>query len=279
MSCTEIGTFLGVSTNTIKSRLRRAQQRLKKEEPMIREALDNFKITPNLTENIMREVTRIKPATPSSGKPFAPWTIAASTVAVMLLMLGIGNQQHAIRFQQPYSLNAASEMTVELIEAPIVLNIASKPDVRTQVGSTNTPRKSSKSEQPRNDASAFVAEAHANEVVDDYTKWELPKEAKARLGKGGINDLQFSPDGTQLAVGNNIGIWLYDVEIGKEIDMFPGICQSIAFSPDGRFIASGSGPRTTVVGDRYPARKSHTARGFRLPQQCTSLKTAKQLSV
>ncbi|MDE0399855.1 MAG: sigma-70 family RNA polymerase sigma factor [Candidatus Poribacteria bacterium] len=242
MSCTEIGTFLGVSANTIKSRLRRAQQRLKKEEPMIREALENFKITPNLTENIMREVARMKPVTPSGGKPFAPWTIAASTVAVMLLMLGIGNQQHALRFQQPYSLDAASEMTVELIEAPIVLNIASKPDVRTQIGSTNTPNKSSKSEQPSQDTQAFVTEAHADELVDDYTKWQLPKDAKARLGKGGINVMQFSPDGTQLAVGSNTGIWLYDVETGKEINMFPGVCQSLAFSLDGRLIASG-GPR------------------------------------
>ncbi|MYK94621.1 hypothetical protein F4009_11620, partial [Candidatus Poribacteria bacterium] len=239
---TPTGTFLWVPANTIKSRLRRAQQRLKKEEPMIREALDNFKITPNLTENIMREVARIKPTAPSGGKPFMPWAIAASTVAVVLLMLGIGNQQHAIRFQQPYSLDAASEMTVELIEAPVVLNIASKPDVRTQIGSTNTPNKSSKSEQPSKDTQAFVTEAHADELVDDYTKWQLPKEAKARLGKGGINNLQFSPDGTQLAVGSNIGIWLYDVETGKEINMFPGVCQSIAFSLDGRLIASG-GPR------------------------------------
>ena len=242
MSCTEIGTFLGVSANTIKSRLRRAQQRMKKDEPMIREALDNFKIAPNLTENIMREVARIKPTAPSGGKPFMPWAIAASTVAVVLLMLGIGNQQHAIRFQQPYSLDAASEMTVELIEAPFVLNIASKPDIRTQIGSTHTPSKSSKSEQPPKDAQAFVAEAHADELVNDYTKWHLPKAAKARLGKGGINDLQFSLDGTQLAVGNNIGIWLYDVETGREISMFPGICQSLAFSPDGQLIASG-GPR------------------------------------
>ncbi|MCY3742393.1 MAG: sigma-70 family RNA polymerase sigma factor [Candidatus Poribacteria bacterium] len=243
MSCTEISAFLGVSANTIKSRLRRAQQRLKREEPMIRAALDNFKITPNLTENIMREVARIKPATPSSSKPFAPWTIAASTVAVVLLMLGIGNQQHAIRFQQPYSLDAASEMTVELIETPIVLNIASKPDIRTQIGSTNTPNKSSKSGQPFKDTQAFVKEAHADEFVDDYTKWELPKAAKARLGKGGINALQFSPDGTQIAVGSNIGVWLYDAETGKEINMFPGMCESIVFSPDGQFIASsGSRP-------------------------------------
>ena len=40
MSSAEIGEFLGVSANTIRSRLRRAQQRLKKEEPMIREALE-----------------------------------------------------------------------------------------------------------------------------------------------------------------------------------------------------------------------------------------------
>ncbi|RKU25196.1 hypothetical protein C6499_15265 [Candidatus Poribacteria bacterium] len=242
MTCTEIGAFLGVSKNTIKSRLRRAQQRLKKEEPMIREALENFKITPNLTENIMQEIARIKPAAPSGGKPFIPWTIAASTVAVVLLMLGIGNQPHAIRFQQPYSLNAESEMTVELIEAPIVLNVASKPDVRTQIGNTNTPNKSSKSEQTPNEAHELVSEAHTDEIVDDYTKWELPKAAKARLGKGGINVMQFSPDGTQIAVGSNIGLWLYDVETGKEINMFPGLCQAIAFSPDGRFIASNGGP-------------------------------------
>ena len=241
MSCTEIGTFLGVSKNTIKSRLRRAQQRMKKEEPMIREALENFQVTPNLTENIMREVARIKPAAPSGGKPFMPWAIAASTVAVVLLMLGIGNQQHAIRFQQPYSLNAASEMTIELIDTPLVLNRTSKPDVRTQIGSTNTQGRSNKPEQPPKDTQALVTEAHADETVVDYSQWELPKEAKARLGKGGINDLQFSPDGTQIAVGSNIGVWLYDAKTGKEINMFPGICESIAFSPDGRFIASGGG--------------------------------------
>ena len=246
MSCTEIGTFLGVSANTIKSRLRRAQQRLKKEEPMIREALENFKITPNFTENVMREISRIKPAAPSGGKPVMPWAIAASTIAVVLLMLGIGNQQHAIRFQQPYSLDAAAEMTVELIEAPIVLNVASKPDIRTQIGSTNTQGKSNKSEQTPNDAPAFVAEAHADELFDDYTKWKLPKEAKARLGKGGINMIQFSPDGRQLAVGSNIGIWLYDVKTGKEISLFTGMCQSLAFSPDGRYLANSGGQYSTT---------------------------------
>ena len=40
MSSSEIGDFLGVSENTIKSRLRRARQRLKKYEFMIQETLD-----------------------------------------------------------------------------------------------------------------------------------------------------------------------------------------------------------------------------------------------
>ena len=40
MTSAEIGTFLGVSENTVKSRLRRARQRLKKYEFMIQETLD-----------------------------------------------------------------------------------------------------------------------------------------------------------------------------------------------------------------------------------------------
>ena len=239
MSCTEISAFLGVSANTIKSRLRRAQQRLKREEPMIRAALENFKIAPNLTENVMQEIARIKPTAPSSGKPFMPWAVAASTAVIVLLMLGIGNQQSAIRFQQPYSLEAASEMTVELIDAPFLLKRAAKPDVRTQIGSTNIQDRSNTPHQQPDNTPAFVTQAHADELVDDYTKWELPKKAKARLGKGRINALQFSPDGTQFAVGSNIGVWLYDLKTGKEIDMFPGRGRAIAFSPDGRYIVSG----------------------------------------
>ena len=40
MTSSEISEFIGVSENTIKSRLRRARQRLKKYEFMIQEALD-----------------------------------------------------------------------------------------------------------------------------------------------------------------------------------------------------------------------------------------------
>ena len=241
MSSAEIGEFLGVSANTVRSRLRRAQERLKKEEPMIREALENFQITPNLIENIMREIARLKPVAPSGSKPLVPWVLAASTLAVVFLMLGVGNQ-YLSRFQKPYNFDAAaSEMTVELIEAPIVLNLESKPDVRMQLGNVNTQNKSDTTNQQPNDVSALVAEAQSEETVKDYSQWHLPKAAKARLGKGGINAIQFSPDGSQLAVGTDIGVWLYNAETGKETSLFTGMCHTLAFSPDGRFLVNSDG--------------------------------------
>ncbi len=241
MTYEEISNFLGVSVGAIKSRLHRARQRLKKEEPMIREALGNFQITPNLTENIMREISRLKPIAPSNSKPFVPWAIGVSTIAVVLLMLGIGNHQYLSRFQKPYSFDAPSEMTVELIEAPVVLNLDFKPDIRTQLGSVNTPSDEDTSSQQPKDVSASVADAQSGETVKNHAHWKLPKAAKARFGKGGINTIQFSPDGTLLAVGSHIGVWLYDVETGKERVLFAGKSQCLAFSSDGRFLASSGG--------------------------------------
>ncbi len=56
----------------------------------------------------------------------------------------------------------------------------------------------------------------------EYTKWQLPDGAKARLGKGTINDIKFSPDGTQFAVATTIGVWLYDAKSGNEVSLLKG---------------------------------------------------------
>ena len=170
MSSTEIGEFLGVSANTVRSRLRRAQQRLKEEEPMIQEALENFQVTPNLTENIMREISRLKPVAPSGSKPFAPWAIGISTLAVVLLMLGIGNQ-HLSRFQKPYSFDATSEMTVEIIEAPVILDLDSKPDVQAQFGSSTTPSRNDSSGQQPDDVLFAAAQADGEDISIPKQQW------------------------------------------------------------------------------------------------------------
>ncbi len=141
MTYAEIGEFLGMSADTVRIRIRRALQRLKKHEPTIREALGSFQLSPTLTENIMREIPRIKPLPPTGGKtPIVPWAIATSTAILAVMMFGISSQYLA-RFQRPYNFDATSEMTVELIDAPIVLNLRSKSDVRNQFGNSGIPGK------------------------------------------------------------------------------------------------------------------------------------------
>ena len=190
MSSSEIGAFLGVSANTVRSRLRRAQQRLKREEPMIREALENYQITPNFTENIMREIARLKPAAPSGGKPFIPWVIGVSTVAVILLMLGIANHQSLLRFQKPYSFDAASEMKVELIDAPVVLNLESEPDNRTQLGNANAQDKNNGVGNQVNDAASLDLETiitkmkqYDNAVTSVTGDFVMERHRDQRIGK------------------------------------------------------------------------------------------------
>ena len=56
-----------------------------------------------------------------------------------------------------------------------------------------------------------------NTIAQEYTQLNLPEGAVGRLGKGSINVVQYSPDGTQLAVSTSIGIWLYDIESHQEI--------------------------------------------------------------
>ncbi len=242
MSCTEIGSFLGVSANTVKSRLRRAQQRLQKEETMIREALDNFKISPNLTENIMQEISRTKPAAPSGSKPLVPWAVAASTLAVVLLMLGFGNSKYLQMFQKPYSFDATDEMTVEIVDAPIVADLETVPDVRLQIKNTNVlTNTDNPNEQQSNNITTLSEDTQTEETVKDYTQWKLPIGAKARLGKGAINEITYSPDGTKLAVASTIGIWVYNTQTGAELDLYTGHTSevvSVVFSPDGKTIAS-----------------------------------------
>ena len=80
-----------------------------------------------------------------------------------------------------------------------------------------------------------------NAFAQDSAQWSLPDGAKARLGKGSVSDIQYSPDGTLLAVGGSLGIWLYDTHTGAEVALLPedtGRINSVSFSPDGGTLAS-----------------------------------------
>ena len=156
-------------------------------------------------------------------------------------MLGFGNHQYLTRFQKPYSFDAASEMTVEIIDTPIVANLESKIDVRTQIGRTNAVGKRHTPEQQPNDAPATVAEAQTEETVKDWTQWELPEKAKARFGKGMLSDCVYLPDGNRLAVLSSIGTWIYDVPTGEALDLITDpFTEDMFLSPDGETLAVGS---------------------------------------
>ncbi|MDE0016335.1 MAG: hypothetical protein OXU51_09125, partial [Candidatus Poribacteria bacterium] len=87
--------------------------------------------------------------------------------------------------------------------------------------------------------------------AQDSTTWNLPEGAKARLGKGSIEDIVYSPDGALLAVASSIGVWFYDTNTYQEIELLTGDTSwvwRVAFSPDGNTIAS-AGWGDTILWD------------------------------
>ena len=143
MTTKEIGRFLGVSVETIRTRLHRARKRLQEEEEfLIQEVLGSVQIPASIKQNIMREVANMQPTPSPKMEPFLPWAALGSAVVLAtLLMLSVSNQYLA-HFQKPYSFEAESEPTVEIIDAPIVLETDAKPSVRNQMGQTATISKS-----------------------------------------------------------------------------------------------------------------------------------------
>ena len=134
MTAKEIGKFLGVSVNTIKSRLRRARERLQSDQEfLMQEVFGGVQLSENLTSNIMRQIADLKPTPPPAAKPLLPWVAFGTATLLVALLLG-ASHPYLTRYQQPYSFEAESEPTVEIIDVPVLLNVDSKPDVRNRVG-------------------------------------------------------------------------------------------------------------------------------------------------
>ena len=170
MTIKAISEFLGVSPNTVKSRLSRARNRLKKEEDMIRQNLGSFQLPANLTQHIMQEISRITPTAPAASKPVVPWGLSAASAALIFLLMGVGTQ-YLSRFQKPYDLNATSERTVEIIEAAFVLDSPAKPAIRNQAGNSATPGKNPGTGQ-KPDALLFAATPiNDTEISTPKSQW------------------------------------------------------------------------------------------------------------
>ena len=77
----------------------------------------------------------------------------------------------------------------------------------------------------------------------DVAKWALPEGAIARLGRGKVIDMAFSPNGQCLAVSTDIGLWLYELPTLTPIALWDnerGMTGGVNFSPDGSQIVTST---------------------------------------
>ena len=196
MTTKEIGNFLGVSINTIKSRLRRGRERLQEAESLVHEVLGRVQLPADLTERIMRQVADINPVVPPAGKPLLPWAALGAATVLVLLMLG-ASYQYLTRFQQPYSFEARSEPTVEIIDAPIVIDFVSKPDIRRQFGQSAAQGKSI-------GAGTQISEVTLrSNTQEDRLRFSTAQWRQSTAPPGGhVRDIFAAPEGTVYAISS-----------------------------------------------------------------------------
>ena len=224
MTAKEIGKFLGVSVNTIKSRLRRGRKRLQEqqEEVFISETLGSIPFPAQVTEGIMRQVADMKPTPPPVGTPLLPWAALGTAAVLVILLLGVSNAYLA-RFQKPYSFEAQSEPTIEIIDTPIILDIAAKPAVQNRVGRAASAGKN------RGTGTQVSTTTTASATLEDSAKFSTSQWTQGGAPPGGqVRDIFATSEGTVYAVaptgiyrlGTDATAWTRintDIPIGKSL--------------------------------------------------------------
>ncbi len=95
----------------------------------------------------------------------------------------------------------------------------------------------------------------------------LPEGAIARFGKGEIQNMTYSPDGTRFAVTTSIGVWIYNAQTGEELDLITrghkGRVYAAAYSPDSKTITTVGEDKTVRLWDAYTGQLQKTLKGHK----------------
>lgn len=208
MTCEDISKFLGISANTVRSRLHRARNRLKKEEELIRESLSSFQLPSHLTENIIKEISNIKPTTSSGNNPLIPVIVSSFSAIIVFLLIGVGIQ-HLYQFQKPFSFDTESEDLIEITEIQHIINSSAIPTNRQQLGQSSNSGKGINNESEQDNSLISADNVEMDKVSIYPSQW-----TKTKGPEGGFINSFFSSTHGDIFATTHTG--LYKLSLSSE---------------------------------------------------------------
>lgn len=105
-----------------------------------------------------------------------------------------------------------------------------------------------------------------NTFAQEDTEPRLPEGVKTYIESSGriTGNIQYSPDGRELAVASSKGIWIYNARTGAEVSLLSGHqedVQAIAYAPDGKTLASAGRDETIRLWDSKTSQHLATLTG------------------